>query len=291
MSGVAGGDRINRNEFKKVLMDFYDEILLKHPYFRAFYPTGSYHDPDKNDFGDIDLVCLFFKPITKKALGEWLEKFPVDVITPFRSGKYVGRRIHKTGNIICVLYRNVQIDIVVTETYQEYLYKIEFLNLPAEKQGLFCGLVRTMILENGIPKTLKKLGLYGRKLVNWTDYGKDGYGINSMGFDMSEGQEFEFVLTPKWLELRHVKIDDKFKEIKRIHAWATFDWSNVLKLLDEYDTTLPFEDLLKTVNLKKERSKTRLKGLFSSQVVTNNGEYGTPKGDRKQACIEMVNAL
>ena len=57
MSGVAGADRVkSRLDFKQFLSS-YQHLLGQFPGFVSMTPSGSYNsNPDKEDFGDIDLI-------------------------------------------------------------------------------------------------------------------------------------------------------------------------------------------------------------------------------------------
>lgn len=61
MSGVAGGDRIERKDVLPTVNDFKKRILSKYPDFAGDVEiSGSYNsNKNKNDFGDIDLIVTF----------------------------------------------------------------------------------------------------------------------------------------------------------------------------------------------------------------------------------------
>ena len=84
---------------------------------------------------------------------KYLESRPQAEILPFTSEKYTGKRSYNSGEIISILYpqvghdRAVQIDNIIALDRDETVFKKNFLDMPAENQGLIIGLVKTAIQE------------------------------------------------------------------------------------------------------------------------------------------------
>ena len=146
MSGSAGGNRIPRPAVEKTVKDYIDKVLSKVPGFKSAKISGSYNTSAKQDFGDIDLITSFEgedKKIFKKELAKYLESLPTDVIVPFKSEKYAGKKTMNTGEIVTILYpitgmpgEFVQIDNIIALSEEEGDFKQNFLDYPAEIQGL-----------------------------------------------------------------------------------------------------------------------------------------------------------
>lgn len=280
MSGVAGGDRI----LKKDVMDItnsYIKILREFPKFVTYKLSGSLSSSNKIDFGDIDLIIQFNgdnKKEIKKELIEFLTSLPNDIILPFKSDKYKNKRYYNSGEIITILFpqsknKCIQIDNIICLSPDEMNFKKEFLDLPAEKQGLFLGLIKTILIEN----TLEKVFPY----------------MNSINTNLNKNQEFEFNLSSSKLELRKVDLDDNYKTLKKEVVWKSTNWNYVKKLLLNYKIESSFEELLNDIKLKlkHERSFNRLVGLFNSMVSVKSGEKGTLKGDQKLYAKKLVENL
>ena len=57
MSGSTGANRVKSREDFKQFLTSYQNIISKFPGFVSMKPSGSYNsNPDKMDFGDIDIV-------------------------------------------------------------------------------------------------------------------------------------------------------------------------------------------------------------------------------------------
>jgi predicted nucleotidyltransferase len=68
MSGAAGGTRIPRSAVDQTVKDFVNNILSKIPGFKSAKISGSYNQPVKQDFGDIDLVVSIETDQPKKEV-------------------------------------------------------------------------------------------------------------------------------------------------------------------------------------------------------------------------------
>jgi cytidyltransferase-like protein len=281
MSGSAGGNRITRDAVAKTTDNYINKILKKFPAFKSAKISGSYNTSAKEDFGDIDLIVnveATDKKNIKLELAKFLATLPDDVIVPFKSEKYKGKKYLNTGEIVTILYpiedqpdQYVQIDNIVSVSDDEAEFKKEFLDYPAEIQGLLLGLAKVMCLEED-PKSI-----FARM------------GISNIP-ELEANQEYEFNLSSAGLTLRIVTLDN-FKEVDRTEVWKTSNWSNIKKLFTNYKIDGSFEDLLNDIasKVKNPRSKNRIKGIFNSMVSIKSGEVGTPKGDNKQKSLDKVN--
>jgi cytidyltransferase-like protein len=283
MSGSAGGNRITRASVASTTDNYINRILKKFPAFKSAKISGSYNTSAKEDFGDIDLIVNLEstdKKNTKLELAKFLSALPDDVIVPFKSEKYKGKKYLNTGEIITILYpiegqpdQYVQIDNIVSISDDEAEFKKEFLDYPAEVQGLLLGLAKVICLEED-PKSI-----FARM------------GISNIP-ELEANQEYEFNLSSAGLTLRIVTLDN-FKEVDRTDVWKTSNWSNIKKLFTNYKIDGKFEDLLNDISskVKNPRSKNRIKGVFNSMVSIKSGEVGTPKGDNKQKSLDKVNNM
>jgi cytidyltransferase-like protein len=282
MSGSAGGNRIIRSSVAKTAEDYINKVLSKFPGFKGAKISGSYNTGSKNDFGDLDLIVNLTatdKKSIKVELAKYLSSLPDDVIVPFKSDKYKGKKHLNTGEIITILYpitgqpgEYVQIDNMVSISDEEAEFKKEFLDYPAEIQGLILGLSKVICLEED-PKTIfTRLGIKNIPALE-------------------PNQEYEFNLSSAGLTLRIVTLDN-FKEVERTEVWKSSNWSSIKKLFAGYNIDGSFEDLLNDISskVKNIRSKTRIKGIFNSMVSIKSGEVNTPKGDNKQQALDKVNS-
>jgi len=281
MSGSAGGNRITRESVAKTVDNYINRILKKFPAFKSAKISGSYNTSAKEDFGDIDLIVHIDSDDKKSAkvdLAKYLSSLPDDVIVPFKSEKYKGKKHLNTGEIVTILYpiegqpnEYVQIDNIVSTSGEEAEFKKEFLDYPAEIQGLLLGLAKVICLEEDPKSIFARMGI---KNVP----------------ELEPNQEYEFNLSSAGLTLRIVTLDN-FKEVDRTDVWKTSNWSNIKKLFTNYKIDGSFEDLLNDIASKAKniRSKNRIKGIFNSMVSIKSGEVGTPKGNNKQKSLDKVN--
>ena len=281
MSGSAGGNRITRESVAKTVDSYINRILKKFPAFKSAKISGSYNTSAKEDFGDIDLIVNLEatdKKNIKLELAKFLSDLPDDVIVPFKSEKYKGKKYLNTGEIITILFpiegqpdEYVQIDNIVSVSDDEAEFKKEFLDYPAEIQGLLLGLAKVICLEEDPKSIFARMGIKNIP-------------------ELEANQEYEFNLSSAGLTLRIVTLDN-FKEVDRTDVWKTSNWSNIKKLFTNYKIDGSFEDLLNDIasKVKNPRSKNRIKGIFNSMVSIKSGEVGTPKGDNKQKSLDKVN--
>jgi len=281
MSGSAGGNRINRSSVTKTVEQYINNVLKKFPGFTGAKISGSYNTSDKQDFGDIDLIVHLEasdKKGIKKELAQYLSSLPDNIIIPFKSEKYKGKKTLNSGEIVTILYpiidnpgQYVQIDNIISISGEEAEFKKEFLDYPAEIQGLLLGLAKVICLEEDPQTIFKRLGI--------TNVPK-----------LKENQEYEFNLSSSGLTLRIVTLDG-FKEIDRTDVWKSSNWSTIKELFSGFNIDGSFEYLLKDISskIKNPRSKNRIRGIFNSMVSIKSGEVGTPKGDNKQKSSDKVN--
>ena len=283
MSGVAGGTRIQKADVQRTFDKYVKQILEKIPGFKKASLSGSVKVGTKPDYGDLDLITWFEgedKGEVKKRIIDLVTSQPDNIIVPFKSEKYTGKKYYNSGEIITVLFpiegkkdEFIQVDNIIALSEVEHEFKNNFLDLPAEKQGLILGLVKVVLLEKNTEEVLKSLG------------------IDSIP-ELAEDEELEFNLSSGKLTLRKVKLKD-FKTVKREDIWSSTNWNDIKTLLSGIDIEGTFEELLNDikVKLKNPRSKNRIKGIFNSMVSVKSGEVGTPKGDNKEKAINKVNTL
>lgn len=279
-SGVAGGNRIKREQVQETFANYIDKVLSKIPGFKHATLSGSIKTGSKADFGDLDLIVSFEgddKKEVKQRIVDTIMSLSSDVIVPFKSDKYKGKRYYNSGEMISVLFpisgeqdQFIQVDNIIALSEEEHNFKNSFLDLPAEKQGLMIGLVKVALLEELPQRVFDRLGILTVP-------------------ELAENEEFEFNLSSVKLTLRKVKLDG-FKEVSREDVWSSADWTKVEDLLHNFDLQQTFEELLEEISkkLKNPRSKNRIAGLFKSMVSVKSGEAGTPKGAAKEVALQKV---
>lgn len=285
MSGSTGAGRIkSRTDYLKFVGE-YKLLLSKYSDFISLEPTGSINsDSSKESFGDIDLIVHLKgndKKLAKKSLEHWFLSLSEYNLRPFTSSKYNGRRTLNTGEIITIRYfseemsYSVQIDNIIALTRAEAKFKKNFLDMPAEKQGLVLGLVKVASIENNIPNMFNKLKIAKVDTI----------------INLKQNEEYCFNLSSKELQLRIVTyIPGTYKEHSREVVWRSMDIDAISKLLHNYDLLGTFEDLLEEAKIKisSARSKKRIPGVFKSMITVKSGEEGTKKGDNKISALEKV---
>ena len=280
MSGAAGGSRISKENLKATIRDYRDNVLKPLGLDKSYDITGIRSRPEKNIFGDIDIVVSFpegDKSELKKKLGEFLDQINQIPVIPKKGKKYF---IH--GNIISTLYpiqgkegEYVQIDNIVTVSKEEGKFTYKMLDLPAQEQVLAIGLAKaifTELDEAQIEKLFKDL--------NIPDTDKPG-----------EGEEYDFGLNPSELSLKIVPIgksggreiwkSNNFKDVKTLLSYLDIDIEK-----DKFDSIIS-----KIKKFKNRRSIDRLKGMFAKNIRVGDAEAGTEKGDKKQQALDTVSSL
>jgi len=282
-SGVAGADRVkSRLDFQQFLSS-YQHLLSQFPGFVSMKPSGSYNsNPDKQDFGDIDLIVHIQsekdKATIKKELQAFFTRQPETVIVPFSSAKHAGKRTYNAGELVSVRFHDnalgysAQIDNIVALDHLEAAFKKSFLDMPAEVQGLVLGLVKIATIESAPAVLFQKLGIKAPT-------------------QLEPDQEYEFNLSGVELQLRKVTYEPgTFKQIERNVIWNSKNYDDLQKLLYQYDLNTSFDNLLQQAKevIRNPRSNQRMQGVFSSMISVKSGEVGTPKGAGKEAALARV---
>lgn len=284
MSGSIGAYRINRRDVQPTLDDYITKVLKPFPGFQSCDITGSYNAGTKKDHGDIDLVVYIdAKDIKKlkKDFKSYLDSLPDDITIPFLAGKRQGDKAQLFGAIVTCGFPihgttdPVQIDNILVTTRNDAAFQRSFLNLSAQKQALFQGLVRVLLREVSNP-----VGIFAH------------FGLENLP-DAGPGQEYEFVLSATGLSLRLVNLSDDLHEISRTEVWRSNNWGDVEWLLKDYDMNDDYEDVIQIVGrrIRNERSRRRIVGIMKSMIRVGPGEVGTPKGDAKVAGIRLAHQV
>ena len=282
MSGAAGGSRINKENLKDTIRDYRDNILKPLGLDKSYKITGVRSRPEKNIFGDIDVVVSFpggDKKELKQNLANFLEQVnEIPEIPSKNNKKYF---IH--GSIVSILYpiagkenEYVQIDNIVTSSQEEGKFTYRMLDLPAQEQGLALGLVKAIFSEldeNQIQKLFRDLNIP-----------KD---IEQPG----EGEEYDFSLNPSELTLSIVPIGKGGGQT----IWKSSKFSDVKTILDALGIDIEkdkFDTIISKIKkFKNRRSIDRLKGMFTKNIRVGNAEVGLDKGIKKQQSLDTVNSL
>lgn len=261
MSGVVQPDRIKRDNVEPTLNLYNQKVLSKIPQIKGYKISGSYNsDMSKKDFGDIDLIVTIEANDLQEAKQYLIQEFESNPsIIPF---DYKGKtkKYYNAGELVTVKFGQneegltVQIDNIIALSEIESDFKIKFLNLKAEVQGLVLGLIKVAIDE--FPSLKKQ------------------YKANNAEFDLSGSS---------------IRLRTPDKEI----LWKSTNWNDVETILSYYGikSSDSFEKILKRIKTLSERSRLRIIGLFKKMVSVKSGEVGTPKGDNKVAAIEQVEKL
>ena len=280
MSGVAGGNRIEKGDVQATFNKYVEEVLSKIPGYKKASLSGSVKAGSKADFGDLDIIVWFEgddKREVKQRLIDAALALPQNIIVPFKSEKYTGRRYYNSGELISVLYpivgkddQYIQVDNIISLSEEEHAFKGSFLDLPAEKQGILIGLAKVILLEQDPQDVFRRMGISNLP-------------------KLKKGEEFEFNLSSVKLSLRKVQLEG-FKEIAREEIWSTTSWGTIKILFQGFNIDGSFEDLLDDVarKLTNARSKNRIAGIFKSMVSVKSGEVGTAKGKGKEDALEKV---
>ena len=291
MSGVAGADRVRSREDFQQFLTSYRKLISGFPGFVDLKPSGSYNsDLNKNTFGDMDLIVHIQTDQDKKTLKtqlvRWLESQPTSVIMPFQSAKYPGRRTYNSGEIVSVRYQDprlgysAQIDNIIAVDDTEADFKMQFLDMPAALQGLVLGLVKVATIETAPNRLFRRMGITATDLLE-------------------PNQEWSFNLSSVELQLRKITYDPaafaqgQYQEQNREITWRSNRYSDVQKLLWQWDLSQGFEKLLAQTQkkLRNPRSKNRIRGVFQSMVHVTSGEVGTAKGQQKQTDIDRIQRM
>ena len=295
MSGVTGNIKIQSRKDFKTIVKHYKKIISKFPGFTSLDTSGSYNsNKAKTTFGDIDLIVNIDgsmydndKMAVKKALAKYLTSQSDKEIVPFISDKYAGKRFYNSGEIITVSYKApeigieaCQIDNIIALDEVEAKFKKDFLDMPAEKQGLVLGLTKVATLETPLKRLFKKVGI-------------------NAPTEIDKNQEYEFNLSSKEIQLRLVTYDaellakGKYKQTSRTIEWTSRDFTKLESILWQFKLDVSFNDLVKQskAKLKNARSLRRISGVFKSMISIKSGEVGTEKGANKQKALDKVQRI
>lgn len=292
MSGSIGANRISTKSIKPTVEDYIDKVLSKFPGYKSCDTTGSYNvimklgQEKQGGHGDIDLVVHIEHSDLKKLKKEfksYCEKLPDDVTVPFRDGKRKGDKAQLFGAIVTVGFpihgetdKYVQIDNILVTTEKDMTFQKSFLDMNAQKQALFQGLVRVLLQHED-------------KEPIWKHFGFEGLPEPKLD------QEYEFVLSTAGLSLRLITLTSERKEDtkKRVEVWRSNDWNDVKWLMKNYDFDGEYEDELKIVakRITDERSRSRIVGIIRSMIHVGPGEIGTPKGKAKEDGIRLAEEI
>jgi len=282
MSGAAGGVTINKENLKDTIRDYRDTVLKPLGLDKSYNITGVRSRPEKNTFGDIDIIISFpggDKKELKLQLAQFIKQIEkIPEIPHKKNKKYF---IH--GNIVSILYpitgkenEYVQIDNVVTSSEDEGKFTYKMLDLPAQEQGLALGLAKaifTELDEKQIETLFKNLNIPSN--------------IEKPG----EGEEYDFNLNTSELSLRIVPIGkNNGREI-----WKSNKFSDIKILLASLGVDIEkdkFETILEKIKkFKNRRSIDRLKGMFATNIRVGDTEITREKGIKKQQSLDIVAAL
>ena len=175
----------------------------------------------------------------------------------------------------------MQIDVIFSLDTKELNFKKEFLNLPAEKQGLILGLAKAAMLDESKHQNI--FSVIGIPYVKLTD----------------PNQEYDITLSSVALTIDKITYEDRvsYKVAGKENLAKITDWNKIVDIIHnviEDAINMSFEDLLakiKEKDWKGDRALKRIAGTFKSMISIKSGEVGTPKGDRKAETLAKVAAL
>jgi hypothetical protein len=282
-SGSIGADRIPRSAVQPTVDFFINKVLKGFKGFKSAKIAGSYNSGTKKDHGDIDLVVYVTEDDLKKVRQEYRDyvaNLPDDVAVPFRTGTNKGKKSQLFGRIAtCQVPMQgfeglvVQIDCVFVSSEKEQEYRTSYLSTPTVKQKLILALARVILEEEKPEQVFARLGI--TKLPK-----------------LEKNQLFEFNLGETGLALNKITGREvgTTNDASSEQVWKSTDWSDVGKLLANYDLTQDFDGLLAQVaaKIKHISSKRRILGFLHATVKIGPGEKGTPKGDAQQRALDAA---
>lgn len=287
MSGSIGGSRIPTKAVRPTVDEYIEKVLKGFPGYKSCDTTGSYNvimqlgQEKKEGHGDIDLAVHIEADDIKKMKKDfkaYCEKLPDDVTVPFKDGKRKGDKAQLFGAIVTIGFpivgdeeHYVQIDNILVTSDKDKVFQKSFLDMNAQKQALFQGLVRVLLQhedQNAI----------------WKHFGFEGFP------EPAKDQEYEFVLSIAGLSLRLVTLTPDRREAGRVEMWRSNDWEDVKWLMRDYEFEGDYNDALEATakRITDERSRSRIVGIIKSMIRVGPGEVGTPKGDAKEAFIKLA---
>lgn len=287
MSGVCGCSKIqSRNDFDEIFNEV-NELISGFIGFKSLSITGSYNsDLDKTEFGDMDLIThidgdiyCFDKKEIKKELAQYFFRKSPNIVTKFTSEKYSGRRYYNSGEIITIAFKSknddievAQIDFIISMDEIETKFKLNFLDMPAQKQGMVLGLIKTVLIEEDIQTVFNRIGIKEPLFLD-------------------DDQEYEFNLSSMEVQLRKVTYHiGTLKQKSREIVWTSRDWNTLEKIIKQFNINNSFDDLIDQSKriLENPRSSRRLAGVFKSMISIKSGEIGTEKGKTKQLALDLI---
>lgn len=293
MSGSIGANRILHQQVKPTVDHYLEKVLKPYKNFRKAVITGSYNTGTKKDYGDIDLILYLSNENgtktdreVKQEFKDYLLSLPEDTLETFKGGRYKGRKVSGTGDIVIISYpvvgtddksQTVQVDNVIVVSEEDLYYRENFSNLPGEKQALLMGLAKVVLDE--IDVSVRK-SLFKELKIDST-------------YKLKEDQELEFTLSPKGLLLRAVTLDSSKKELGRDQLWESKKWTDVNKVLGTIcNVNKSFQEIVDEIrNTLSTRSKRRIQGMFNNVLIIGKGEEGTVKGITKEKAKQYVNQM
>lgn len=287
MSGSIGADRIPTKLVKPTVEDYIEKVLKNFPGYKDCDTTGSYNvlmktgGEKKEGHGDIDLAVFIEHSDLKKLKKEfkkYCEGLPDNLTVPFRDGLRKGDKAQLFGAIVTIAFpihgetdKCVQIDNILVTTEKDKTFQKSFLDMNAQKQALFQGVVRVLLQHENKAEIFKHFGLENLP-------------------EPAKGQEYEFVLSSAGLSCRLITLTSDRKEKDRVEVWRSNDWEDVKWLMRNYKFDDDYNECLSAVakRITDERSRSRIVGIIKSMIRVGPGEVGTPKGDAKAAFIKLA---
>lgn len=287
MSGSIGANRIPTRLVKPTVDKYIETVLKKFPGFVSCDTTGSYNVLIKNGkekkegHGDIDLVIhIEHKDIKqlKKKFKQYCSELSDNITIPFKDGKRKGDKAQLFGSIVTIAFpiysdeeKCVQIDNIIVTTEKDKVFQKSFLDMNAQKQALFQGVVRVLLQYENKEEIFQHFGIETSQ-------------------QLDNNQEYEFVLSSAGLSCRLVTLTDDRKEQSRIEIWRSNDWEDVKWLMKNYNFDNTYEECLNIVakRIIDERSRSRIIGIIKSMIHVGPGEINTHKGNEKLAFIKLV---
>lgn len=288
MSGVCGSGKIQSRQNFDIILKEVNNLIQGFNGYKSISPTGSYNSNlNKTQFGDMDLITFidgsiygYDKKLIKKELANYFIHKSHNTVTKFTSEKHKGRRYYNSGEIITIAFKSkysgidvAQIDFIIAMDETETKFKLDFLDMPAQKQGLILGLVKTALIEED------------PNIIFYC------MGIDENTTSLKLDQEYEFNLSSTELQLRKVTYHTgTLKQKNREILWKSRNWDNLRDILSGFDLDNSFENIITqaTTQLKNPRSYRRIEGVFNSMITIKSGEVGKNKGETKQKALDLI---
>src|SRR5574344_8084 len=287
-SGSTGADKISRSAVQPTVDFFINKVLKGFKGFKSAKIAESSNLSVKKGCSDIDLVVYVTDDDLKKVRQEYRDyvtNLPDDTVIPFKVGGVSrGTKVQLSGETAtCQVPMQgfegllVQIDCVFVSSEKEQEYKTNYLSLPTTKQKLILALVQVVLKEEKPEQVFARLGI--KKLPK-----------------LEKNQFLEFNLHETGLTLQKTteKEEGTPETTNSEQIWRSMDWSDVTKLLANYDLTQDFDGLLSQVatKLKHTSSKRRILNFLHATVKVDDPEKkGTPEGDEQQRELDAADKV